>query len=122
VTACPPLRALTCSGCGLSTSVEHNVVSVSCSGCTKRFQDFAATCKSRLVSHIERRPGNALNIEIGQAIDRCALKRPAHWPESMGALRWLSSGGSCLVFGNCSCDCPGMRDDGEGRYWRKAKP
>mgnify|MGYP001577881837 CR=1 FL=1 len=63
-------------------------------------------CKSRLVSALERRPGNAFNVEIGQPGDRCLNKRPDHWPANMTGIRWLASGGSVLVFGYCCEPCP----------------
>lgn len=69
-------------------------------------------CKARIRIPLERRPGNALNVEIGQPADRCIQKRPHHWPKSMTAIRWLASGGEALVFGCCCPPCP--LNDGRG--------
>jgi len=64
-------------------------------------------CVHRLVPLLLRRPANALNVEIGAPAPRCSLKLPDHWTGSgRSALRWLGSGGSPLVFGHCSADCP----------------
>lgn len=49
----------------------------------KSFNLFAGRCPYRVVPDAERRPANALNVEIG----------------------WLLSGGSPLVFGPCSRAC-----------------
>ena len=70
-------------------------------------------CPHRLGIPLERRPGNALNVEIGSAAYRCVLKPPDHWPKNKGmVLRWIGSGGSFLVFGTCSAaSCP--RDEKE---------
>jgi hypothetical protein len=63
-------------------------------------------CPHRIEAAVERRPANALNIEIGSPSPRCKLKKPDHWPENSTAERWLWSGGSSFVFGLCSADCP----------------
>ncbi len=56
---------------------------------------------------IERRPANALCVEIMTPVPRCTRKLPPHWKGSgASALRWLGSGGSPLVFGRCSPICP----------------
>jgi hypothetical protein len=70
------------------------------------FESFASACKSRIELDTPRRPGNALNIEIGTPAPRCMNKRPDHWGESMTAIRWLASGGDALVLGVCSRSCP----------------
>lgn len=50
-----------------------------------------------------RRPGNALNVEIGTPAPRCKLKPPKEWPaNNPGVLRWLLSGGTPLVLGCCT--------------------
>jgi hypothetical protein len=65
------------------------------------------TCVHRIVLGIERRPANALCIEIMTPLPRCTLKLPDHWTGSgASALRWIGSGGSYLVFGRCSQNCP----------------
>lgn len=64
-------------------------------------------CPHRVEVLQERRRANALNVEIGTPLPRCLLKVPEHWPsDAPGALRWLGSGGSALVFGPCSARCP----------------
>lgn len=71
------------------------------------FVAFAANCDARIQPALERRPGNALNVEIGLPSARCTLRTPDHWPESVGAGRWLLSGGSPLVLGCCTrAGCP----------------
>lgn len=64
------------------------------------------TCASRVEIALERRPANALNIEIGTSPARCLNKRPEHWPSTASGIRWIASGGSAMVFGICSADCP----------------
>jgi hypothetical protein len=70
------------------------------------WRTYRETCHARLENQQLRRPANALNVEIGTAMDRCVAKRPSHWPEHMSALRWIASGGAVLVFGLCSPACP----------------
>lgn len=70
------------------------------------FARYAAGCPYRIALEVERRPGNALNVEIGTPVARCRSKPPRHWPAGAGWLRWLASGGSPLVFGPCSRSCP----------------
>lgn len=64
-------------------------------------------CDDLIQLGVPPRPANALNIEVGQPLDRCRLKTPAHWGlvDPRGA-RWLLSGGSPLVLGLCSANCP----------------
>lgn len=60
---------------------------------------------------------NALRVEICTPADRCLLKMPEHWSEgakTAGALRWIGSGGSALVFGVCDRNCP-LKDETEER-------
>lgn len=109
MSAMRPLKALPCATCGRIVAVETNVVAARCAECASRFDNFRATCRCRLVPEVERRPGNALNIEIGQPQPRCIEKKPEHWPESMSGLRWLASGGNWSVFGLCSFDCPRIK-------------
>jgi hypothetical protein len=75
-------------------------------GAEPNFREFAEQCPCRQVLRLERRPANALCVEIGQGLDRCTNKRPSHWPSGASALRWLASGGGAEVFGPCSNDCP----------------
>lgn len=78
---------------------------------TARFDEFAPQCPDRRGASVERRPANALNVEIGAPVPRCIQRMPAHWTGSgRSALRWLASGGSALVFGECCCRaCPRAR-------------
>lgn len=72
------------------------------------FDAYSAACPHQLRLALERRPGNALNIEIGQPMPRCRLRAPRHWSgfDPRGT-RWLLSGGNGLVFGICSASsCP----------------
>jgi hypothetical protein len=64
-------------------------------------------CPDRMELGVPARPANALNVEIGQPLTRCRLKTPEHWghTDPRGA-RWLLSGGSPLVLGLCSSNCP----------------
>jgi hypothetical protein len=71
-------------------------------GATEGFRNYAERCPYRTGRSVERRPGNALNVEIGAPMPRCKLRTPKHWPEHMTAARWIMSGGDCLVFGLCS--------------------
>lgn len=66
-------------------------------------------CEHLVTSELIRRPANALNVEIGSPLPRCKLKPPQNWettrnPPSVG--RWLASGGSPLVLGQCNSACP----------------
>ena len=57
---------------------------------------------------------NALRVEITTPSPRCLMKLPPHWSEGAkraGALRWIGSGGSPLVFGVCDSDCPLIREN-----------
>lgn len=69
------------------------------------------TCPHIVTPESERRPANALNIEIGSPALRCTLKPPAHWRGVPSTLRWLGSGGSPLVLGECNQNCPGEREE-----------
>ncbi len=73
-----------------------------------------ASCCFRIDFGIERRPANALNVEIMTPLSRCRQKLPEHWTGTgASALRWLGSGGSALVFGHCSRPCPAMDEGGD---------
>jgi len=55
----------------------------------------------------QRRPGNALNVEIPiSGSPRCTLKTPSNWTKKVTAARWILSGGDVLVFGHCDLNCP----------------
>lgn len=76
------------------------------SATAEAFRAYADACPNRVEPAAERRPANALNVEIGAPMDRCRLRTPAHW-RGAGALRWLASGGSPLVLGVCCASkCP----------------
>jgi hypothetical protein len=61
-------------------------------------------CPSRMEPRLERRPGNALNIEIGTPMVRCSRMSP----DGRG-LAWLLSGGSMLAYGHCTSNsCPSL--------------
>ena len=62
------------------------------------------SCPHRMELDVERRPANALNIEIGTPVPRCKLKSP----DGRGMI-WILSGGSRLAYGVCSNVCP--KDD-----------
>lgn len=71
------------------------------------WQVFRESCGRRRGLPVERRPANALNIEIGQAQERCTAKTPREWQgKDPDGSRWLASGGSPLVLGLCSANCP----------------
>lgn len=68
------------------------------------FKRYCEGCPNLIEIAVQRRPGNALNIEIGTPADRCKLKAPGG--PNMAA-RWLMSGGDPLAFGLCSrSTCP----------------
>lgn len=71
--------------------------------------EMAVQCCNRVQPLLERRPSNALNVEIGAPAARC-LYRP---PDGRGVTRdggtmdYLRSGGSILAYGVCAqaaCD------------------
>lgn len=73
------------------------------------FSAFAGSCQARTAPDVERRPGNALNIEIGTPMPRCLLQPP----DGRGVTRdgstldYLRSGGSVLAYGVCKAStCP----------------
>lgn len=72
------------------------------------YEDMRGLCPDRLDLGIERRPANALNVEIGQPLTRCRLRTPGNWGDhDHRATRWLLSGGEPLVLGLCSASgCP----------------
>lgn len=77
-----------------------------------KFGEFAVGCVDRREPALERRPGNALNIEIGTPAARC-LYQP---PDGRGVTRdgsnldYLRSGGSLLAYGLCQAGlCPRLK-------------
>lgn len=66
--------------------------------------DLSRHCPSRVQPAVERRPANALNVEIGTPMARC-LERS---PDGRGLVWWMS-GGSVLAYGVCTqracCRC-----------------
>lgn len=71
------------------------------------WDELSATCAHRIEIDVPRRPANALCVEVGTPLPRCSRKLPPHWTGTgASALRWLASGGSPLVLGLCSPNCP----------------
>jgi hypothetical protein len=75
---------------------------------TRSRHEAGGDCPERIVLGVERRPANALNLEIGAPQDRCRCLTPEEWGAAdPRAVRWLSSGGSALVLGACTAKaCP----------------
>lgn len=70
---------------------------------------YSARCSNRVEPRLERRPGNALNIEIGSPAPRCLHQPPdgRGVTRDGGTLDWLRSGGSVLAYGRCEAEnCP----------------
>jgi hypothetical protein len=73
------------------------------------FSAIVEACLSRRELRVERRPGNALNIEIGAPMPRCMFQPPdgRGVTRDGGTLDWLRSGGAELDYGICCADkCP----------------
>lgn len=73
------------------------------------FPEFALTCTACYRLNIERRPGNALNVEIGTPLPRCLLQPPDGRGVTCdgGTLDYLRSGGNVLAYGVCAAGaCP----------------
>jgi hypothetical protein len=71
-------------------------------------------CSHRIEYTDRFRQSNTLRIEVMEPVSRCLLKLPEQWSQGakeVGALRWIGSGGNCLVFGLCNSDCPLLRKD-----------
>ena len=73
----------------------------------------AEQCAARMQPALERRPANALVVEIGTPMPRCSLMPP----DGRGVTRdgstldWLRSGGSPLAYGSCRRSaCPKERE------------
>ena len=62
-----------------------------------RWDELSPHCPSSMRPELMRRPGNALNIEIGEPSKRCSLLSP----DGKG-MRWIASGGSALAYGLCT--------------------
>ena len=76
------------------------------------FAEFKAACGALWHMEVERRPGNALNVEIGAAADRCSLQSP----DGRG-LAWFLSGGSKLAYGTCCASaCPRRSEHSANSY------
>lgn len=70
------------------------------------FADFSAACPSLWEMEVERRPGNALNLEIGAPANRCSEQSP----DGRG-MAWFLSGGSKLAYGVCCQSmCPRLSE------------
>lgn len=64
--------------------------------------DLVPHCPARRTLPVERRPGNALNVEIGEPLPRCMEQSP----DGRGSA-WMLSGGSLLAYGACDASsCP----------------
>lgn len=74
-----------------------------------RFADLAPLCPSRLAVDVERRPANALCLEIGAPLPRCRERSPDGRGDA-----WLASGGSPLAYGHCDAGACPRALDGEG--------
>lgn len=73
------------------------------------FDAIAADCGARKEQRVERRPGNALNVEIGTPMPRCMLQPPdgRGVTKDGGTLDWLRSGGNEIAYGVCcAANCP----------------
>jgi hypothetical protein len=68
------------------------------------------SCPHRIEYIDNHRQSNGLRCETISQAPRCLLQLPSHWSEGakkLGSLRWIGSGGDCLVFGVCSsANCP----------------
>jgi hypothetical protein len=74
-----------------------------------KFIQIMAGCKYRHQLPVERRPGNALNVEIGAPLPRCTQKPPdgRGVTRDGGTLDYWRNGGSMLAYGLCEADsCP----------------
>ncbi len=68
----------------------------------KNFGEYSAACPDRIALGVERRPANALNVEIMEPMPRCKQQSP----DGRGSI-WLLSGGSPLAYGRCCrSGCP----------------
>lgn len=73
--------------------------------------DLRPYCPDALSPPLERRRANALNVEIGQPLQRCKVRSP----DGRG-LAWLLSGGSPLAYGLCErAHCPRCGGANAGR-------
>lgn len=76
------------------------------------WMEIHSSCACRIEIAMPRRPANALCIEIMEPMPHCTSKIPAHWTgRGASALRWLASGGSPLVLGRCSPNCPRVKEE-----------
>jgi hypothetical protein len=63
--------------------------------------DLSKHCSNRVDPALERRPANALCIEIGTPMPRCLFREPGGSKEGRSNLAYLLSGGSILAYGIC---------------------
>ena len=75
------------------------------------FADFAPRCPDRITIPDTYRNPSALHIDPPSPTPRCRLRTPEDWGDAdHRAARWLLSGGSPLVLGECACRwCPRAR-------------
>lgn len=94
--------------CGADPETHHrNVCLPETDRAESAFEAFATACPHRVEMPTPRRPGNALNVEIGTPAPRCKVRPPTHWGDETSVARWLLSGGDALVLGRCSrARCP----------------
>jgi hypothetical protein len=72
-----------------------------------RFEDLSVRCPDRVSLPVERRRANALNVEIGAPLPRCAQRSP----DDRG-FAWVASGGSWLAYGACeAAECPRCEEE-----------
>lgn len=97
-----------CSACRGSGLLNENWGTVE-----RAWNSYCRDCPHHIPESTSRRPSNALNVEVSGTMARCTIQPPSIWPKvdtasarEMG-FRWLSSGGSPLVFGPCCLGaCP----------------
>ena len=73
------------------------------------WQAFSIGCGNRTQPPLERRPANALVIEVGAPHARCLIQPPdgRGVTRDGGTMDWLRSGGSVLSYGWCAqSSCP----------------
>lgn len=63
--------------------------------------ELAKHCCNRVDPAAERRPANALCIEIGAPLPRCLFREPGGPREGRSNLSYWISGGSILAYGIC---------------------
>lgn len=81
------------------------------SGRVETFGAYSGACTDRIDVALERRPANALNVEIMTPSPRCRQQSP----DGRGSA-WILSGGAPLAYGTCCrSSCPGLAQANERR-------